>query len=244
MVNHLPAQSERKIFLDFGFRIILQNHARLKYQLSKLAGGGNSCCSLPGSLGFQPGQSKVMGPRVRQRWHIQNILDNLFQDWVKREYSINIQYYFCDWLGGSAGTNISESSHTEPSQVLKPSWVNELVNLTILYFVSLCGTGVIVMRVWEEEVKFKMDVVGFYSKAMFWQIREGCLIQSWAAELLMNGKLDHSAPVHCSSGKDGGLHGRRRVLNTGWAKDYSHILIHTFVCFGALYILCNLTSFS
>ena len=48
-----------------------------------------------------------------------------------------------------------------------------MVNLTILYFVSLCGTGMIVMRVWEEEVKFKMDVVGFYSKAMYRQIGEG-----------------------------------------------------------------------
>ena len=35
----------------------------------------------------------------------------------------------------------------------------------------------------------------FYSKAMYRQIGEGCLIQSSEAELLMNGKLDHFAPV-------------------------------------------------
>ena len=42
---------------------------------------------------------------------------------------------------------------------------------------------------------FRMDVVRFYSKAMYRQIGEGCLIQCSEAELLMNGKLDHFAPV-------------------------------------------------
>ena len=52
----------------------------------------------------------------------------------------------------------------------------------------------------EEEVRFRMDVVRFYSKAMYRQIGEGCLIQSSEADLLMNGKLDHFG------GEDGGFH--------------------------------------
>ena len=47
----------------------------------------------------------------------------------------------------------------------------------------------------ESEVKFKMEVVKCYSKAMDRQIGEGCFIQSPEAELIMNGKLDHMQPV-------------------------------------------------
>ena len=75
----------------------------------------------------------------------------------------------------------------------------------------------IVMRVWEEEVKFKMDVVGFYSKAMYTrQIGEGCLIQSSEADLLMNGKLEHFAPVVGRMVVSTAVQsGRRRGRNTG-----------------------------
>ena len=47
----------------------------------------------------------------------------------------------------------------------------------------------------EAEVKFKMDVVKCYFRAMDRQIAEGCFIQSPEADLLMNGKLDHMQPV-------------------------------------------------
>ena len=68
----------------------------------------------------------------------------------------------------------------------------------------------------EEEVKFRMDVVRFYSKAMYRQIGEGCLIQCSEAELLMNGKLDHFAPVVGRMVASTAVQsGRRRVRNTG-----------------------------
>ena len=68
----------------------------------------------------------------------------------------------------------------------------------------------------EEEVRFRMDVVRFYSKAMYRQIGEGCLIQSSEADLLMNGKLDHFAPVVGRMVVSTAVQsGRRRVRNTG-----------------------------
>ena len=48
----------------------------------------------------------------------------------------------------------------------------------------------IVMRVQEEEVKFKMDVVGFYSKAMYRQIGEGCLNEAVPHPKLSSRALD------------------------------------------------------
>ena len=66
---------------------------------------------------------------------------------------------------------------------------------------------------------FRMYVVRFYSKAMYRQIGEGCLIQSSEAELLMNGKLDHFAPVVGRMVASTAVQsGRRRVRNTGWAR--------------------------
>ena len=60
-----------------------------------------------------------------------------------------------------------------------------------------------------------MDVVRFYSKAMYRQIGEGCLIQSSEADLLMNGKLDHFAPVVGRMVVSTAVQsGRRRVWNT------------------------------
>ena len=47
----------------------------------------------------------------------------------------------------------------------------------------------------EGEVKYKMEVVKCYARAMDRQIGEGCFIQSPEADLLMNGKLDHMQPV-------------------------------------------------
>ena len=68
----------------------------------------------------------------------------------------------------------------------------------------------------EKEVRFRMDVVRFYSKAMYRQIGEGCLIQSSEADLLMNGKLDHFAPVVGRMVVSTAVQsGRRRVRNTG-----------------------------
>ena len=47
----------------------------------------------------------------------------------------------------------------------------------------------------ESAIKFKMEVVSCYPRAMDWQIGEGCFIQSPEADLVMNGKLDHMQPA-------------------------------------------------
>ena len=68
----------------------------------------------------------------------------------------------------------------------------------------------------EAEVKFKMDVVKCYFKAMDRQIGEGCYIQSPEAELLMNGKLDHMQPVVGRMVVSTAVYsGRRRGRNPG-----------------------------
>ena len=69
----------------------------------------------------------------------------------------------------------------------------------------------------ESEVKFKMEVVKCYSKAMDRQIREGCFIQSPKAELIMRQwKLDHMQPVVGRMIVSTAVYsGRRRGRNTG-----------------------------
>ena len=47
----------------------------------------------------------------------------------------------------------------------------------------------------EEKVKYRLDVVRCYARAMDRQIGEGCFILSPEADLLMNGKMDHMQPV-------------------------------------------------
>ena len=104
---------------------------------------------------------------------------------------------------------------------------------------------------------FRMYVVRFYSKAMYRQIGEGCLIQSSEAELLMNGKLDHFAPVVGRMVASTAVQsGRRRVRNTGWARvvfffcKITHTIWHTHkkFCFCCsenflLKIFCFIASF-
>ena len=68
----------------------------------------------------------------------------------------------------------------------------------------------------EAEVKFKMDVVKCYFRAMDRQISEGCFIQSPEADLLMNGKLDHMQPVVGRMVVSTAVYsGRRRGRNPG-----------------------------
>ena len=68
----------------------------------------------------------------------------------------------------------------------------------------------------EGDVKFKMDVVRCYPRAMDRQIGEGCFIQSPEAELLMNGKLDHMQPVIGRMVVSTAVYsGQRRGRNTG-----------------------------
>ena len=68
----------------------------------------------------------------------------------------------------------------------------------------------------EADVRFRMDVVRCYVRAMDRQIGEGCFILSPEADLLMNGKLDHMKPVVGRMVVSTAVHcGRRRGRNPG-----------------------------
>ena len=68
----------------------------------------------------------------------------------------------------------------------------------------------------ESVIKFKVDVVRCYPRAMDRQIGEGCFIQSPEAELIMNGKLDHMQPVVGRMVVSTAVYsGQRRGRNTG-----------------------------
>ena len=71
-------------------------------------------------------------------------------------------------------------------------------------------------KVEEEDVRYKMEVVRCYSRAMDRQIRERCYIKSPEADLLMNGKLEHIQPVVGRMVVSMAVHrGRRRGRDTG-----------------------------
>ena len=68
----------------------------------------------------------------------------------------------------------------------------------------------------EADVKFRMDVVRCYGRAMDRPIGEGCFILSPEADILMNGKLDHMKPVVGRMVVSTTVHsGRRRDRNSG-----------------------------
>ena len=68
----------------------------------------------------------------------------------------------------------------------------------------------------EEKVKYRLDVVRCYARAMDRQIGEGCFILSPEADLLMNGKMDHMQPVVGRMIVSTTVQsGRRRNRNTG-----------------------------
>ena len=69
----------------------------------------------------------------------------------------------------------------------------------------------------EAEVRYKMEVVRCYARAMDRQVSEGCYIQSPEADILMNGKLDHFQPVVGRMVVSTAVHSgrRRRGRNTG-----------------------------
>ena len=68
----------------------------------------------------------------------------------------------------------------------------------------------------EGVIKFRMDVVRCYPRAMDRQIGEGCYIQSPEADLIMNGKLDHMQPVVGRMVVSTAVYsGQRRGRNTG-----------------------------
>ena len=68
----------------------------------------------------------------------------------------------------------------------------------------------------ESVIKFKMEVVRCYPRAMDRQIGEGCFIQSPEADLIMNGKLDHMQPVVGRMVVSTSVYsGQRRGRNTG-----------------------------
>ena len=68
----------------------------------------------------------------------------------------------------------------------------------------------------EAEVRFRMEVVKCYARAMDRQIGEGCFILSPEADLLMNSKLNHMKPVVGRKVVSTAVHcGRRRGWNPG-----------------------------
>ena len=68
----------------------------------------------------------------------------------------------------------------------------------------------------EDDVKYRMEVVRCFARAMDRQMCEGCYIMSPEADLLMNGKLDHMQPVVGRMVVSMTVHsGRRRGRNTG-----------------------------
>ena len=70
----------------------------------------------------------------------------------------------------------------------------------------------------EEKVKYRLDVVRCYARAMNWQIGERCFILSPEADLFMNGKMDRMQPVvgrMIISATVQWYSGRKRNRNTG-----------------------------